>query len=559
MNRIIVYSFVVLTVTGSLWADQLMEPSQTEQLVRHLTDTPRQFWISQGMIQARHLEYYNFENALRESTETMYYDSSRFRLDVHLKDGLSIDGLSGKNSAQQFQQDFKLNRNRIFIWDNEKYVQYYQSADYVVIVTNPQNTSAKSCGGPMTAGIIPWGCGDFIFRIIMSQNPKSYELSDNNVLLEYVNETTTPAMHVSFILNPSMDNAVLSYSIENEQALLRQTYENYTQVENQWIPSKVLIERFDKQSGSPQLVSYEDWLFEAIDVSVPSDNLFSVKLKNGTDVELKAGGGIKSFLYNASDRIDITKILEDKIALIETQGSDSVNCATAAIQHIAKQYSKNILPAQLGALVSAETKKTALFDMKKILENADLNCMAITTDLETLERIPDCMVILHLDISNHYVILDHVDEDGIWVIDLINRKFYVKKELGDFLQEWNRGIALLVSDNPITPPLDAEFRYLQADEMSQIQGGNFGTYSCTDQLQVTEQILCPDPIGGFLCGGAYYSFYERYGCIENENGGTCTGSKMLSYQFVHCINDPYTQGGCTTTTTWINRYMRACQ
>lgn len=232
---------------------------------------------------------------------------------------------------------------------------------------------------------------------------------------------------------------------------------------------------------------------------------------------------------------------------------------TAAIQHIAKQYSKNILASQLGALVSAETKKTTLFDMKKILENADLNCMAITTDLETLEKIPDCTVILHLDISNHYVILDHVDEDGIWVIDLINRKFYVKKELGDFLQEWNRGIALLVSDNPITPPLDAEFRYLQADEMSQIQGGDFGTYSCTDQLQVTEQILCPEPMGGFLCGGAYYSFYERYGCMEDEDGGTCTGSKMISYQFVHCINNPYVQGACTTTTTWTNRYMRACQ
>ena len=499
MNRIIVYSFVILTVTGSLWADQLMEPSQTEQLVRHLIDNPRQFWISQGTIQARHLEYYGFENTLKESTETMYHDNSRFRLDVYLKDGLSIDGLSQKNGIRQFQQDFKLNRSRVFIWDNQKFVQYFESADYAVIITDPQNTPAENCGGPMTAGIIPWGYGDFTFPIIMSQNPKSYESLDNNqtkILLEYVNETTTPAMHVSFMLDPSMDNAVLSYSIENEQALLRQTYENYTQVGNRWVPSKILVERFDKRSGSPQLLSYEDWLFETIDASTPSDSLFSVQFKNGTDVELKPAGDIRSFLYNASDRVDITKILEDKIALTETQEPDSINCATAAIQHIAKQYSKNISPSQLGTLVSAETKKTTLSDMKQILENADLNCMAIMTDLETLERIPDCTVVLHLALSNHYVILDHVDEDGIWVIDLINRKFYTKKEIGDFLQEWNHGIALLVSDNPITPPLDAEFRYLQTDEMSQIQGGDFGTYSCTDQLQVTEQILCPEPMGG---------------------------------------------------------------
>jgi len=559
MNRILIYLFVVLTATGSLLADQLMEPSQTEQLVKQLTENPRQFWISQGMIQARHLEYYNFENTLKESTETMYYDGSRFRLDVYLKDGLSTDDLSEKDRVQQFQQDLKLNRNRIFIWDDEKYIQYYQSAGYAVIVTDPQTMPAENCGGPMTAGIIPWGYGDFTFSIIMSQDPKSYELSDNTLLLEYVNETTTPAMHVSFVLAPSMDNAVLSYSIENEQALLRQTYESYTQVANQWVPSKILVERFDKRSTSPLLVSYEDWLFEMIDVSEFSDSLFTIKLENGTDVELKAAAGIKSFIYNASDRVDITKILEDKIALIGSQDSDSVNCATVAIQHIAKQYSKNILPSQLSALVSAETKKTTLFDMKKILENADLNCMAIATDIETLEKIPDCTVILHLDLSNHYVILDHVDEDGIWVIDLMNRKFYIKREIEDFLQEWNHGIALLVSDNPITPPLDAEFRYLQADEMSQIQGGDFGTYSCTDQLQIEEDIFCPEPMGGFLCGGAYYAFYERYGCIEDENGGICTGKKMLSYQYVHCINDPYVQGGCTTTSTWISRYMRACQ
>ena len=121
--------------------------------------------------------------------------------------------------------------------------------------------------------------------------------------------------------------------------------------------------------------------------------------------------------------MNIAKILEDKVAVLETPEPDKANCATAAVQHIAKQFSKNVQQSQLASMVSDETKKTSLYVMKQTLESVGLNCMAITTDLETLGRIPDCTKVLHLALSNHYVILDHIDRDGIWVIDLLNRKF----------------------------------------------------------------------------------------------------------------------------------------
>ncbi len=555
MNRTVVYMLSVLLLTTSLWADRLMDPNETDALIKQLTETPRQFWISKGMIQARHLEYYDYENTVKEAIETVYHDGIRCRLEIRLNDNLVVD-----NSLIGSRQDFKLNQNSIFIRNGQKFTQYYQSADYAIVTTDNQNSLMES-RGPLTAGIIPWGHADFSYLVLMSHAPQSYELSGENqniILLEYINESINPPVRVSFVLDGSKDHAVLSYSIENDQALLRQTYQDYLQAANQWAPSKVLIERFDKRSGEPLLLSYEDWQFETIDTTEPSDDLFSIQFKKGTTVELKPAGKAKTFLYHASDHIDISQVLEDKITFLETQEPDSVNCATVAIQHIAKRFSKNILNQELSGLVSEDTKTTTLREIKQVLEDAGLNCMAVTTDLETLERIPNCTVILHLSLSNHYVILDHVDEDGIWVIDLTSRRFYAKRKIDDFLQEWGQGAALLVSNEPITPPLDANLNYLEANEMSQIQGGDFGIYSCSDHIQYNEHVLCPDPIGGFLCGGAYYIFYERYGCQEDENGGTCAGEMMLSYEYYHCFNNPYIQGVCNRDDISIPRYIRAC-
>jgi hypothetical protein len=288
--------------------------------------------------------------------------------------------------------------------------------------------------------------------------------------------------------------------------------------------------------------------------------MFTVPFKNGTMVELKAGGDLKTFMYNASDHVDISKILEDKIALLQAPDPDAVNCATAAIQHVAKRFSKHILQPDLASLIAEDTKKTALSDMKQTFEEAGLTCMAIETDLETLEKMPGCAKVLYLSLSRHYVVLDHIDEDGIWVIDLTSRKFFAKQDIDYFLQDWNNGVALLVSNEPITPPLDANFRYLQADEMSHIHGGgDLGTYSCTDKIQANYHILCPEPIGGFLCCGGYYIFYERYGCIEDKDGSVCIGEKMASYDLYHCLNDPFNQGNCVLPDTHITRYIRACR
>lgn len=559
MNRILMLTWFVVSLAAGVQADRLLDSEETTLLVRQLTDAPRRQWLSSGTLRARHLEYYAFENKVRESTETAYSNGTYLRLDVQLDEEQSTEVELTAETARQLNQDFQLNRSRIFLWDGQKRVQYYESADYAVVSMN-QATAPKLCG-PLTAGIVPWGHGDFTYLLLMSQSPKAYERTrdgQSQFVLTYINETTTPDINVTFVLDPSKANAVLSYTIENEQAMLRQSYSNYLQIGDRWVPSKILIERFIKVSGAAKLLSYEDWQFEEIDGTVPASGVFSLRYNNGTTVELHPGAGLKTFLYQASDRVDISTLLADKIELLASDRS-SVNCATAAMQHIAKQFSKELPQETLSELISEQTQKTTLYDMKQTLENTGLQCMAVETDLETLEQIDGCQTVLYLAVSNHYVLLDHVENDGAWIIDLTNRSFYTKLDIDDLLVEWNSGTALLVSDGPITPPLDATFRYLAVDEMTQIQGGDFGTYSCTDLLQEEVQILCSDPMGGFLCGGAYYAFYERYGCKEDADGGTCVGKKMIAYDYAQCINDPEVQGVCTTTNQWTSRYRRACK
>ena len=559
MNRVVTYSLIsLLTLVSAVHADRQLDPNEVQALIRQLTDTPRQYWFQQGTIRAQHLEYYAFENKVQQATETACLDGHRLRLDIRLDEEQSTEVTVSQDMARQMDQDIKMNRNRTFLWDGSKQVQYYESAEYAVI--SNISTQPDLCG-PLTAGIIPWGHGDFTELVLLSQSPTVTERIDENgrrLILQYINRATTPDINITLVLDPAKDNAVVSYTIENDLALLRQTCNQYQAAGETWLPGSILIERFDKRSGAPVLLSYEDWQFESIDASAPDAQRFSPAFKNGTTVELRALTGNKTLLYQTCDGVDISPLLADKIRLMSAEPT-TVNCATAAMQHIARRFCRQLPAQDLGTMICTQTGKTSLYGIKQSLEEAGLTCMAVRTDLATLEKMNHCATVLHLAQSNHYVLLDHVDSDGVWIIDLTNRSFYTRLNIADLKAEWNRGTALLVSDTTITPPLEARLDYLTTDEQNRILGGDsFGTYSCTEKLQEEEHILCSEPFGGFLCAGAYYAFYERYGCIEDENGGTCIGQKMLAYEYTQCVNNPLVQGICTHTNKWVSRYRRAC-
>ena len=201
---------------------------------------------------------------------------------------------------------------------------------------------------------------------------------------------------------------------------------------------------------------------------------------------------------------------------------------------------------------------TSLYLLKETLEESGLYCVAMETNLESLRRLKDSQIILHLSGSNHYVILDHIDDTDVWTIDLTSRKVYWKTPIQQFLQEWKHGTALVVSDNLQDLTTEVNGMPLSPVAQQQIMGGDPAGYSCTELIQEYDHLLCSKPVG-WLCGGRYYVYWDRYGCREDPGGGTCTGEGMLGHQYTHCITDFLYLGDCTITGIWYSRYIRACQ
>jgi predicted double-glycine peptidase len=251
-------------------------------------------------------------------------------------------------------------------------------------------------------------------------------------------------------------------------------------------------------------------------------------------------------------------LLEEKIAFSAQQDSVGKNCAVAAVQIVTKQFDRPCSAQQLETLVTQNNKMTSLYLLKETLEESGLYCVAMETNLESLRRLKNSQIILHLSGSNHYVILDHIDDTDVWTIDLTSRKVYWKTSVEQFLQEWKHGTALIVSDNPQN--LNADGAPLSSLVQQQIMGGDpVGSgYSCTQLLQVDDHLFCSEPVG-ILCGGLYYVYWERYGCQEDPNGGFCTGQEMPGHKYTHCITDFYHFGACTITGVWYPRSIRACQ
>jgi hypothetical protein len=544
------------------FGDRKFDPAETDHLLRLLTQQPRRSWLPYGTIHARHLQYQEFENKITDSSEVIHFDGDRYNWVVTLNPSESLDmnrsSTIGPDGVQTPTEDFLMNRTNQYIWNGQKQVRYYIASGYAIVALG-QETASSSLFGPPTAGIVPWGHGDCSLAVLRLNGPTVYELNGENgttVLLEYTETKYRPSAQVRFVLDPSADYAVLSYSIENELALLRNTYSDYQQIGGFRVPRKIMIERFDKRTDPARLISYDDWNFEHIEFKQPAEAVFTADFAPGTVVELQPSQSLKTFMYHAPENQDIEPLLEDKISLLSDSALHPGNCATAAVRHLSRKYGRPIAAEKLHSLVSSDTQTTRLTDLKAALEEAGFECMAVTTDITSLGKFSNCTKIVHLPVNNHYVIVDRIEADSVWVIDLLNRQFYWKKELKEFMQEWTDGTALLVSDSPIDVPLDSRFIYLETAQLASITGGNFGTYSCTDKLQDSEHILCDLPVG-FLCSGLYYKIYERYGCKEDRNGGTCVGKMMIGYESTHCINNM--NDGCTITGIWQARNIRACK
>lgn len=550
-------AILMLCLNGILWADRSLSSTETAAILKTLTDNPRQTWLAAGTIQASHLEYHDAEKILLESSETIASNGTQYRWEILLKHADPNTTESIRSTYQLSGDiDVQANQHRIFGWDGSKSIRYYKSAGQAMIERN----SPGFVSSPFSAGIIPWGYGFYtqtnLSRCTVSATEQVID-GRTTIRLQLTPPATTGQFQMTFLLDPARQYSVMTFEMEDPQySKIRQTYRNYVQINQTWIPTIITIERFLKQPYGLQLSSYDDWKLNVITPQIPDSNSLTIEFETGTLVEMQPSPLARSIQYHAGDKAKINELLTEKLALLAQSPTAHPNCASVAASYVAKKFARSVSAEQLSRIASAENQMTSLFQLKQTLEEAGLSCLAVETDLETLRQAHHCQAVLHLPVSSHYIILDHIDDQYVWSIDLTNRKFYYRTPLSEFKKQWTVGTALLVSDHPQNLP--QRVNPISLITQQRILGGDPVGYSCTDLLQAGTRILCPPKVG-VLCGGAYYIIFERFGCQEDPNGGECYGYPYIGYDYTHCINNPMNPDICDITGHWYSRYIRACQ
>lgn len=550
----ILAAILLFIACGFASADRQLERAEILQIFQTLTDQPRDTWIPAGTIEATHQEFKAASGYTADSTVIVKYDGDRFYWEINIDSQVREAKAKGNTSRHDF--DLNWNKKRVFAWDGQKYTMYFRPGNDAIVTENPSGFGAI-VNGPLTAGIIPWGYGFYTYQGLLEVESSATEVvvSGQRQIHLTLRKINTP--EIVFVLDPEKDYAVLSCSMHTAHSSILKTYEDYQLAAGKWVPTIITIERYDNSRQSNELVSYDYWELISIDASDPQSGSFSVAYEADAFVEYHSSIADRPLSYHYSDNIDTELLLQIRLANASAHDREGQNCATIAMKYVAPRLGKNVSDPNLAQLVNEPNRETSLYELQRFARELGLHCLAVRTDIQTLRNVQDCQVILHLPKANHYIVLDQVDDEYVWAIDLDSNKFYYRTKLSVFGLDWSEGTALIVSNKPVN--LEGTVTEISDEELHKIVGadGGFGTYSCTDLIQEYGIIFCSEPIFG-LCGGRYRIFYNRYGCELDEDGGSCTGEGLVGNISSPCIEDPWHPGYCTITGEWYSRDIRAC-
>jgi hypothetical protein len=214
---------------------------------------------------------------------------------------------------------------------------------------------------------------------------------------------------------------------------------------------------------------------------------------------------------------------------------------------VATTFGKPVSTTALAGLVGPDGS-TSLYDLKQFAQGLGLYGRVVKTDLPGLANLGTAKAIVHIPGKNHFVVVDRVDDQYVWLIDLSNRRFYYRQSVHFFPLEWTEGAALLLSDRPIS----GQLADVPDGTAKSLTGGS--GYACNVQVQEMDLVAC-EYISG-VCQGYYVIYHDRWVCGEAQSG-SCTNIQMLRWVQSPCIPDPIAV--CTYSGEWTFRYMRACQ
>ena len=583
-----------LSIGCIAFGDRPLERGEILQIFEKLTSQPQKAWLSAGTIEAEHEEYkapkttntaeinseitkqireyqnnpnkreltielqkmkldaipfnvrYEQSNKYTMNSKVVVrFDGDRFywQIDVSSRtDSVWPDtSLAGNFMTDEFNLHF--NAKRTFAWDGQKYTLYFLPGNHAIVDTT--GTFPHSVSGPLTAGVIPWGYGNYTYENLSAAKTSAEEKIINGQTQIHMTINNSDGSEMVFVMDPGKDHAVISSSMNGIDTVISTKYGNHQLVGDKWIPLNISIDRYD--AGTNRLLSYDVWSFTGISSETPGPQSFNVGFEADALIEYRSDLTSKPAMYNYSHTVDTDKLLLDRLSFSASKDTQLQNCATAALKYTITKLGKDVTDGQLAQLVSEQDKTTNLYVMKELVQSKGLYCRAVKLDINSLKKLGGCEVILHIPRKNHYIVLGDIDDRYVSSIDLSDNKFFYRTEVSFFDMDWTEGTALLISKQPIK--MQGSSVEIADKELHNITGGN--GWQCIELLQEYTVIYC-DEVGGW-CGGYYKYYPERWGC-EYVGSGYCAHTSHLRKAEAPCLNRWY---GCDLGE-WSCYYMWAC-
>lgn len=586
-----------LCLSPLAFSQTAMDRAETLDILRQLTSQSCTTWISAGTIEATRQEYgaakvtdpavirseidnaigrYQASTSKRElsseaqkmaldaipfnvryklaneysmtSRHTVRYDDGRFYWEINVSsrtDSVKPDATLAENYMTD-EFDLATNQRRIFAWNGQNNTTYAASGGQAVVdAAGRQGTPVVT--GPLTAGLIPWGFGKFAYESLSTASVSASQIGTDHSPLVRMTIDHSDGTTSDLTLDLSKAYAVTSATLTSPAGLVvTYTLSGHESIGGRWVPSSVTIERENLPADS-HVPTSEQWTFTSISVAVPSLGSLNVSFAMDATIEYVTPIQASSAIYTNSYETDTDELLVERLAYSVAKVSRKQNCATAAVRRVATTFGKPVSTTALAGLVGPDGS-TSLYDLKQFAQGLGLYGRVVKTDLPGLANLGTAKAIVHIPGKNHFVVVDRVDDQYVWLIDLSNRRFYYRQSVHFFPLEWTEGAALLLSDRPIS----GQLADVPDGTAKSLTGGS--GYACNVQVQEMDLVAC-EYISG-VCQGYYVIYYDRWVCGEAQSG-SCTNIQMLRWVQSPCIPDPIAV--CTYSGEWTFRYMRACQ
>jgi hypothetical protein len=585
-------------LSAAAFSQTTLDKAKIDGILKELTSRPRKTWISAGTIRGTHYErrdpvitdsaaidtkaaeaVSDYEAGLTKSegltepqelmlkaipfnvkyrlantytmtsTEVVDYDGEHFRWEITIgsrADSVKPEATLAANPwIDAFQTD--VNKHRVFTWDGQRYTTTCNGGETAVV--DVDDRLPRSVNGPLTAGLIPWGHDKFSYDNLADADVLATNSFDDAVKTIHLSIAHSDGSSTEVNLDPAKNYAATSATLTASGGFqVRYRLSGYALFDGQWVPSSVVIERSNLAEEN-QAPTVERWSeLKVVSTAAPALNRFAMDLAPNAVVEYLTPDAASSSVCVNSGEMDMDELLGERMAYRLGEGKRHQNCATVALQHVASQFGKPRPHVAATSLVNVGGV-TNLYDLKQYARELGLYGSIVKTDVAGLRNLGTAKAILHFPGKGHFVVMDRIDNQYVWLVDLSNKTFYYRQDVSSLLLNWTEGTALLLSDQPIA----GEFALIPDAASKEIDGGTY-YYDCTYLMQEDDMVPCYSD--GGVCQGLFIYRFERWGCARAESG-TCPTQGMPFTQHSPCVPDPIF--GCTITGVWTIKLLSACR